>query len=459
MPILDGFLALLRRTCRSISTEGGEIFAGILRKPRCPSPRDEIFPGLFIRELEPRRVLSASSIALQEIGRTLIINAGSQAVNAAEPSAVTHQGNAIQQPGTGLILNQSQAQHLTLDDLAPDDTLSVTGSAASGDFTITSSHGGSLSVAAPPGGLTIQAGPDSTVDLSGVMDLHGGNLTVSAGSIQVDGTLISHGGSIDLDAGPTGTLLVSGNIDVSNTASGHLGGTVELLGDRVGLTGQAQINASGDGGGGSVLIGGGYHGANPAILDASITYVGPEVHISADAVTQGNGGQVVAWSNESTSFLGNISASRRQTGRQRRLDRDLQQGLPGRGQRQRNRGRSARAGGNLAPRPGERDDCRGDYGRLVRWRRSQYLHTHGQQRHRERDNDRREFGCGHQRDDYHGHHGNPERQHHRFHGHCRRWRHFVSSDPDVASRRQHFRQQYNLRVRRRGPQRRTAGRR
>ena len=63
MPILDAFLALLRRSCRSISTESGEVLAGILRKPRSPSPRDEIFPGLFVRELEPRRVLSASSIA------------------------------------------------------------------------------------------------------------------------------------------------------------------------------------------------------------------------------------------------------------------------------------------------------------------------------------------------------------------------------------------------------------
>ena len=55
---------------------------------------------------------------------------------------------------------------------------------------------------------------------------------MSAGSIQVDGTLTSHGGAIDLDAGAQGTLLVSGTIDVSNAASGQLGGSVELLGDR-----------------------------------------------------------------------------------------------------------------------------------------------------------------------------------------------------------------------------------
>ncbi len=309
MPTPDGFFDFVRRTRRRLSRQTGGILAGIFRGPRTSSPRDDIFPGLFVRELEPRRVLSASSIALQEVGKTLILSAGSQAVNGpSETSQAIHQSNTIQPSGTGLIHDQSQAQHLTLDDLAPDDTLTVTGVAASGDFTITSSQGGSLLLAAPPGGLTIQAGADSTVKLAGAIDLDGGNLTVSAGSIEVDGSLVSHGGSIDLDAGPKGTLLVSGKIDVSDTASGHAGGNVELLGDRVGLIGQTQVDASGDAGGGSVLIGGDYHGANAGVLDATITYVGPDVHISADAISQGNGGHVVVWSNESTTFLGDISA-------------------------------------------------------------------------------------------------------------------------------------------------------
>ncbi len=134
-------------------------------------------------------------------------------------------------------------------------------------------------------------------------------MSVSAGSIYVDGTLISHGGSDrPRRRSPQGTLLVSGNIDVSNTASGQVGGSVELLGNRVGLLDQAQVNASGDAGGGSVLVGGDFHGANAEILDASYTYVGPDVQISADAITQGDGGQVVVWSNDATQFLGNISA-------------------------------------------------------------------------------------------------------------------------------------------------------
>ncbi|MGO9115107.1 MAG: beta strand repeat-containing protein [Thermoguttaceae bacterium] len=309
MQILHGLLGLLRRLGRFLSTETGEVFAGIFGKPSSSWAREEVFPGLFIRELEQRRVLSASGIALQEVGTTLVLGPGLQAGNGSPDTfEVIRQGAAIEYSGVGSIQTQLQGQQVTVEDSAPADTLTVTGSAASDDFTIASSHGPSLSFAGPPSGLTIQAGPDSTVDFAGITNLHGGNLTVSAGSIQVDGTLISHGGSIDLDAGAKGTLLVSGDIDVSDITNGHLGGSVELLGDRVGLIDQARIDASGNGGGGSVLVGGDNQGANPEIRDASFTYVGPQVHISADAITQGDGGHVVVWSNEATQFLGNISA-------------------------------------------------------------------------------------------------------------------------------------------------------
>ena len=71
-----------------------------------------------------------------------------------------------------------------------------------GSILITSSLGGSLALAAPRE-LTIQAGAGSTVDFAGVTTLAGGSLNVSAGSIQVDGTLTSQGGSISaFDASP-----------------------------------------------------------------------------------------------------------------------------------------------------------------------------------------------------------------------------------------------------------------
>ena len=103
-------------------------------------------------------------------------------------------------------------------------------------------------------------------------------------------------------------MLVSGTIDVSDTAGGHLGGQVELLGDRVALLGDAQVNASGAAGGGSVLVGGDYHGANAAIRNASYVYVSPDSVISANATTSGNGGKIVVWSDDFTQFYGSIDS-------------------------------------------------------------------------------------------------------------------------------------------------------
>ena len=59
--------------------------------------RNEVFPGLFVRELEQRRVLSAGSVTLQELGKTLVISAGLQAQNdSPDTFEVTRQGNTLE---------------------------------------------------------------------------------------------------------------------------------------------------------------------------------------------------------------------------------------------------------------------------------------------------------------------------------------------------------------------------
>ena len=83
---------------------------------------------------------------------------------------------------------------------------------------------------------------------------------------------------------------------------------MELLGDRVGVMDGGSVNVSGDAGGGTALIGGDEHGANPAIPDADQTYLGPDATISADALTLGMGGKVILWGNETTQVYGQINA-------------------------------------------------------------------------------------------------------------------------------------------------------
>ncbi len=99
---------------------------------------------------------------------------------------------------------------------------------------------------------------------------------------------------------------VSGEIDASRAYKGELGGRVEVLGDHLHLAG-ARIDASGDVGGGSVRIGGEYQGkgktptAENTVMDAHSVIV-------ADALSQGNGGEVILWADETTLFDGTVYA-------------------------------------------------------------------------------------------------------------------------------------------------------
>ena len=104
----------------------------------------------------------------------------------------------------------------------------------------------------------------------------------------------------------SGTMNIGGTLDVSGTGAGQTGGNVTVSGHHVGLFG-ANIDASGDAGGGTVLIGGGYQGNNPAVQNAAATYMSADSTINADALTHGNGGTVILWSDESTRAYGSIA--------------------------------------------------------------------------------------------------------------------------------------------------------
>ena len=107
----------------------------------------------------------------------------------------------------------------------------------------------------------------------------------------------------------SGTVLNSGSLLATGKAAGKTGGTVEVLGNRVGITDHGVVDVSGDAGGGTALIGGDEHGSNPAIPDADQTYLGPDATIVADALTFGMGGKVILWGNQTTQVYGQISAT------------------------------------------------------------------------------------------------------------------------------------------------------
>src|SRR6478672_1030907 len=132
--------------------------------------------------------------------------------------------------------------------------------------------------------------------------LTGGNLGNATGlSVNSQGQVVLTGSSVAI---PTegGGAIASGTLNVS----GSIGGTTQVLGNKVGLVG-ANINASGTNGGGTVLIGGDYQGKG-TLPNATHTYVSSDSLINADALLYGNGGRVIVWADETTRFHGTITA-------------------------------------------------------------------------------------------------------------------------------------------------------
>ena len=129
------------------------------------------------------------------------------------------------------------------------------------------------------------------------------DVTLDAGSVTTaNGT---DGGSVTAQA-ETGTLLASGTIEAKGESG--KGGTVHLLGNQVGVIGNASVDVSGGSGGGTVLVGGDFQGSNPEVQNAARTFVGQDARIVADATEAGDGGKVIVWADNDTRYHGQISA-------------------------------------------------------------------------------------------------------------------------------------------------------
>ncbi|MEY2429103.1 MAG: trimeric autotransporter adhesin, partial [Verrucomicrobiota bacterium] len=142
-------------------------------------------------------------------------------------------------------------------------------------------------------------------------------LRANGGNIQNSGTLAANkadgsGGTIVVDGGHNAaapsTVVNSGTIAARGEGTSAKGGTVELLGDQVALHGSAVVDASGDAGGGTALIGGDQRGKNATIQNAQTTIVDADVNIRADAIHSGDAGKIVVWADGVTLFNGTIYA-------------------------------------------------------------------------------------------------------------------------------------------------------
>src|SRR5688572_763803 len=155
----------------------------------------------------------------------------------------------------------------------------------------------------------VQAPGDAAVNLGkltaddGAVGMFAGTLRHS-GDIRANALARDEAGRVVLKA--QGDAIVAGAGTIS--AKGKTGGTVQVLGNRVGLFDSASVDASGENGGGTILVGGDFRGANPQIANAARTFVGPGAGLGAGWKTAGSGGTIVVWADEVTRYYGHMSA-------------------------------------------------------------------------------------------------------------------------------------------------------
>ncbi|CAN5499974.1 hypothetical protein BH11PSE7_BH11PSE7_05310 [soil metagenome] len=188
--------------------------------------------------------------------------------------------------------------------------------------------GGQVSISSATGDVLIGTGARITANGGAGVNLAsvgaGGTIAMTAEQGKL---VVEQGAALSANGSPAGSIRLLAATDtrvagVLNAASPvradsstdiqpislATGGKVEVLGKTVSLETGAQVDVSGDGGGGVILVGGDFQGSNPDVPNAQSTNVAPGVTLNADGRAQGNGGKVIVWADNDTNFSGTISA-------------------------------------------------------------------------------------------------------------------------------------------------------
>ena len=232
--------------------------------------------------------------------RTLMGKPQSFAFALSQPGAIANLGRLTVNPGQNLtLLGGTVLNAGTLS--APGGTITIA-SVAGGSLIRLNQDGAlmSLELKAAPADPSGKVQPFTPVSLPAL--LTGGNLgNANTVTVAPDGT-------VRLARSPTpvattsGTTTVSGDLNVA----GNVGGTITVLGNAIALQ-NANLDASGAIAGGTIRIGGDFHGLG-TLPTATQTWIDQHSRLNANALVTGNGGQVVVWADRATRFNGTIQA-------------------------------------------------------------------------------------------------------------------------------------------------------
>ena len=164
--------------------------------------------------------------------------------------------------------------------------------------------GGTIALTAAAGRHVVNSLIQVSGELSApVAEQQKGRIVIAAeGANAVKGNVAGQKG---VKSGASG-VIVDGKLDASGRKSGEKGGAITITGDSIALLIDALIDASGDAGGGDIKIGGDYLGSGETSA-ATQLLVEAGATIRNDAVTNGNGGRTILWSDGATAFHGTIS--------------------------------------------------------------------------------------------------------------------------------------------------------
>lgn len=168
-------------------------------------------------------------------------------------------------------------------------------------------------------------GSNALVDNTGTIRADGGQVVMSASQFRgVVNNVINHDGIVEANTvgerngkivfgagngntASTGVTRVTGTVKARGDDAGETGGEIYVLGEKVGLFEQASLDASGFSGGGNIFVGGDYLGQG-SVPTAQFTFASQDSSVRADALSTGNGGRVILWSDIATNAFGTVTA-------------------------------------------------------------------------------------------------------------------------------------------------------
>ncbi|MFZ5736112.1 MAG: MBG domain-containing protein, partial [Pseudomonadota bacterium] len=176
------------------------------------------------------------------------------------------------------------------------------------------------SVGTRNGKIIIGGGAGGKVQISGKVTASGGR-TARGGSIDVSGAKVAVSGKVKASGTTGGRIKITGTEsakmsgEVAAKGKAGSGGVVVITAKDVTIESSGKVDVSGTSGG-TLLIGGDYQGgANVAnnfstdpVANAETTTVAAGATLSA-AATGGQGGRIVVWSDDSTTFAGALDVS------------------------------------------------------------------------------------------------------------------------------------------------------